>query len=48
MESYHPAKFGGHGHCNSGDMSLVCHMISQDQVIKWSSDSMALWLGPIN
>ena len=48
MESSHPAKFGGHRHCNSGDMILVSHMISQDQVIKWSSDFKALWLGPIN
>ena len=23
MVSYHPAKFGGHGHCSSGDMFLV-------------------------
>ena len=26
--SYHPAKFGGHRHCGSGDiMILVCHVI---------------------
>ena len=34
-----PAKFGGHGHCGSGDiMVLVCHEISRDHVIKESSD----------
>ena len=26
--SYHPAKFGGHRHSVSGDISLVCHAIS--------------------
>ena len=31
--SYHPVKFVGHKHCDSGDiMVLVCHMIFQDHV----------------
>ena len=35
MVSHQPAKFCGHGHCNSGDrIVLVCHVILQDQVIK--------------
>ena len=25
--SYHPAKFGGHRHSDSGDMILVCRVI---------------------
>ena len=33
--SYHLAKFGGHRHSSSGDIIiLVCHVISQDHVIK--------------
>ena len=32
---YYPAKFGGHRHNDSGDIVvLVCHVISQDNVIK--------------
>ena len=31
---YHPSRFGGHRHCGSGDMILVCHVILQDHVIK--------------
>ena len=32
---YHPAKFGGHRHTDSGDtVVLVCQVISQDNVIK--------------
>ena len=31
--SYHSAKFGGHRHCNSEDMILVCLVILQDHVI---------------
>ena len=32
---YHPVKFGGHKHSDNGDiMVLVCHVISQDHVIK--------------
>ena len=38
--SYHSAKFGGHRHCGSGDISLVCHAILRDQVIKASCDFM--------
>ena len=34
---YHPVKFGGHRHSDNGDiMVLVCHVISQDHVIKGS------------
>ena len=33
--NYHPTNFGGHRYCGSRDiMILVCHMISQDHVIK--------------
>ena len=36
---YHPAKFGGQGHCGSGNiMILVCHVILQDDAIKGSCD----------
>ena len=38
--NYHPAMFGGHKHCGSEDMILVCHMILQDHEIKGSSDYM--------
>ena len=32
---YHPVKFGGYRHSDNGDiMVLVCHVISQDHVIK--------------
>ena len=34
MVSHHPAKFDSHGHRGSGDMVLVCHVISQDDVMK--------------
>ena len=35
MVSYHPAKFSGYRRCGSGDkIILVCHVISQDHVIK--------------
>ena len=37
--SYHPANFGGHRQCGSGDiMVLVCHVISQDHLINGSYD----------
>ena len=37
--SYHPAMFGGHRHCGSGNiMILVCQVISQYNVIKGSCD----------
>ena len=33
----HLTKFGGHRHCSVGDIIvLVCHMISQDYVMKGS------------
>ena len=36
---YHPVKSGGRSHSTSGViMILVCHMISQDRVIKGSYD----------
>ena len=39
--NYHSVKFGGHSHYGSGvNMILVCHEISQDNVIKRSCDSM--------
>ena len=36
--SYHPVRFCGHRHCGSGDMFLVCHVVSQNHVIIWSFD----------
>ena len=39
MISHYRAKFGGHRHCDSGDIIvLVCHVISQEYVIKRSRD----------
>ena len=39
--SYHPATFGGRSDSGSGViMSLVCHVILQDQVIKEPYDFM--------
>ena len=39
MVSHYPAKFGGHRHCDSGDIIvLVCHVISQECLIKRSRD----------
>ena len=36
-----PTKFGGHKRYGSGDMMiLVCHVISQDHMIKRSCDCM--------
>ena len=32
----HPAKFGGHKCCDSRDIFLVCQVILQDNVIKFS------------
>ena len=38
---HHPIKFGGHKHCGSEDITaLLCHVISQDHVIKGSCDFM--------
>ena len=40
--TYHPAKFGSHRHCDSGDMMiLVCHMILEDRVTKKLSNFMS-------
>ena len=37
--SYHPPNFGDHSHCGSGTIIiLVCHVISQNHVIKGSSE----------
>ena len=37
--SYQPAQFGGHSHSGSGVIIiLVCHVISQNYLIKRSSD----------
>ena len=42
MVKQHPVKFGGHRACGDGDvMILVCHMISEDHVIKGSCDFVA-------
>ena len=41
MSYHHPAEFGGHRHCDSGDMRIViCQAISQDHMIKGSFDFM--------
>ena len=35
MVNHHPAKFGGHGYCGSGDiMVLFCHVILGDDLTK--------------
>ena len=35
MVGHYPAKFGSHGHSDSGDIAvLVCHVISQGHVTK--------------
>ena len=26
MVCHHPAKFGGHGHCGSGQTFFICHV----------------------
>ena len=37
--SYHSAKFSGRRHCGSGvTVVLICHVISQDHVMKGSCD----------
>ena len=37
----HPATFGEHSHCDSGDLTyLICHVTLQDYVIKGSCDFM--------
>ena len=37
----HPAKFGGRGHCGSGDTAhLICHVTLQDHPIKESCNFM--------
>ena len=40
MINYCPAKFNGHAHCGSKDMTLMCHVMLQDHVIKGSCDFM--------
>ena len=41
MGSHHPAKFSGHRHCGSGDITvLVCHMTLHDHVVKGLCDLM--------
>ena len=32
---HHPDKFDDHGHCESGNMFLVCHVTSPDYMFKW-------------
>ena len=40
--SYHPTKFGGNKHCGSGNaILLICHVISEDHVIKGTSNLTA-------
>ena len=38
--SYYLAKFGGHRYSGSGDMVLVCHVISKNHVPKGSRNFM--------
>ena len=41
MVSYHSTKFGGTRPCSVGDItSLICHVTSQNHVIKGSCDLM--------
>ena len=41
--SCHPAKFGGHNHSSGEDIKfLVCHLISQKNMIKGSSNLLKL------
>ena len=41
MVSHHPAKFGGHSHCVSGDiMALGCHVTLKELVTKGSRNFM--------
>ena len=35
---HHPAKFGGDKHYDSGDIFLICHMISRDHKFQESCD----------
>ena len=32
---HHPDKFGDHGHRESGDMFLICHVTKPDHMFKW-------------
>lgn len=37
---HHPDKLGGHRHCGSGDIFLICNMISEEHVTKGLCDFM--------
>ena len=37
----HPAKFGGHRHRDSGEMLLICHVVSQGHGIKGPRNIMS-------
>ena len=38
--SHHPATFGGHRHCGSGEMLLIWDLISKDHMIEGFFDFM--------
>ena len=41
MVCHNPPKFGGYKHGSDSEVIvLVCHVIKQDQVMKWSSNFM--------
>ena len=41
MQRHHPTKFGDLRYCGSEDIKfLVCHVTSQDHLVKRSSDSI--------
>ena len=40
---HHPAKFDEHGHCESGDIYLICHVTSPDHMSKGLY--VMLWMG---
>ena len=41
MVTYTSTRLGGHRHRSSTDMSLVSHVIPQEQVTKWRSNIIA-------
>lgn len=40
MVSHHSAMFGGYKHCDSRDVTYICHVTSRDDVIKGSCNSL--------
>ena len=47
--SHCQAKFNGHKHCSSGyKTALVCHVMSQDHIIKGSCDKVGAYRGKLS